>query len=149
MPTPVLETIVAHVASAIAGISTVAELTVARNRDEPVKKFPAAIVHDGDVETDESLNTDRADHKLDLAVEFWVEADSGEALGAARHVLYAEIVKAVLTDRTRGGKASDTVETGNSFDLAVKAEGGKSLAHSAVAFRVTFATRQGDPYTVA
>lgn len=142
MADPVLERVVAHFKTALAGITG---LTVERNRDEDVTRFPTAIVFDGDLQSQE-INTGRVEHRLDLDVEIWAQAASGAALGTAINDLFARVVVAAIADRTRGGIAVDTTEQGRTFRID-RGEGGKAVGLAVVAFRIDFATADGDPYT--
>ncbi len=145
MPTPVVEAVVANLITALSAITGVTGLSVARNRDEDCTSFPTIVVFDGDLQSQE-INHGRVDHTLDLDVEIWAQAADGAALGSAVNELFAKVVVAAIADRTRGGKAIDTAEQGRTFRID-RGEGGKPTALAVVAFRIVFATADGDPYT--
>lgn len=121
MTDPIRERILADLTAAASGVTKDAGYaldirTVSRSRREPYQghEYPATNIFEGPERKQAGptgLTTCFLQAVLDISV--W----DATALAVAANRAMASVVKAVLVDRTRGGLAIDTEETGNKMFL--------------------------------
>ena len=131
-----------------ARLSTIAGVTVERNRVEPVTAFPVLVMIDGG-QTPSEENSGLKLYALRVDVEGYVQAGTAAELGPALSDLYAQAVKALMADRTLGGLAID-VREGEMRDPEIdRTQGHGPFAAFSLGFVVDHLTDPNDPYQPA
>ncbi|MDX1531386.1 MAG: hypothetical protein R3362_07660 [Rhodothermales bacterium] len=146
MPLSIRETAVRALKSAIEGVAGV---TAYRGLDVALGPgdLPAAVLIEGadDADTESSFGT--VLHTLALDVEVIVDGDASEANLQALEDLRAKIVAAVTGPGSPSGET--VVEAGAAAPDVSPRTGHAPSAAVVQSFIVTYATREGDPYTVS
>ncbi|MDP6622793.1 MAG: hypothetical protein QF754_11065, partial [Alphaproteobacteria bacterium] len=128
-----------------ARLAAIPDITVERNRIEPVVAFPTLVMVDGGQTVSEE-NTGLKLYALKLDLEGYTQATTAAELGPALSDLYAKAVAALMTDRTLGGVAID-VREGELRDPEIdRTQGHGPHAAFSLAFEVDYATDPADPY---
>lgn len=146
MTTSVRETVLAAVATKLAGVSGA---TVYRNRGKEIAEsaLPALNLVDGGatvVETGHAF----ALYTMSATVEGYCKAATAALLGPAINDLHAKTLAAVMADRTLGNIAIDIREG----DLGVeidRTDGASPNGAFSLLLEIDYATIPGDPYTLA
>lgn len=143
MPTPVRESILAALKTALDGV---AGATAYRNQNIPLKQsnLPALVMFDGDQFTTHET-TGQTMHTLEVAVECYVV---GSTVGTTGNDLYANVVTAVTADVTLGGYAFDVRETGMSLAEVDEGRASIQLAMLSIEFEVDYTTTEGNPLAI-
>jgi len=145
MPTSIREQILA---AFLARLQTIANVTVERNRVEPVADFPSLLMMDGGQSVTEE-NTGLKLHALRVEVEAYVGGATAAELGPALSDLHARAVLALMADRTLGDLAID-VREGELRDPEIdRTQGHRPFAAFSLAFEIDYFTDPSDPYQPA
>ena len=145
------ERIVAAVAAQLAAIDGVTGLTVERDGVDAIEDaaLPLLMVYDRD-ETPVDMYLGEDAFELQVEIEGVAEGDTAAAAAAALGTLRGRVEAALLADITLGGLARDLRPDAEpapeplSFDQASRPT--KGFARTYV---ITYATREGDPFTFA
>jgi len=143
-----LEQILARAKTTLSAIDGV---TVQRNRRTPVTDDDVAtnalllLFKGPQAETNDFTGQDG--YQLTLLIQAAVKG-SGESAEAAANDLRAKIAAAMFADRTLNGLASD-VQPGDADDWIGIGIDSSEIEGFMLAFTVTYATKEGDPYTFA
>ena len=145
MPTSIREQILA---AFLARLQTIANVTVERNRVEPVEAFPSLLMMDGGQSVSEE-NAGVKLHALRVDIEGYVSAATAAELGPALSDLHGQIVLALMADRTLGDLAIDLRE-GELRDPEIdRTQGHRPFAAFSLAFEIDYFTDPNDPYQPA
>ena len=145
MPTSIREQILA---AFLARLQTIANVTVERNRVEPVEEFPSLLMMDGGQSVTEE-NAGVKLHALRVEVEGYVGAATAAELGPALSDLYGQTVLALMADRTLSDLAIDLRE-GELRDPEIdRTQGHRPFAAFSLAFEIDYFTDPSDPYQPA
>ena len=145
MPISIREQILA---AFLVRLKTIANVTVERNRAEPVEAFPSLLMIDGGQSVTEE-NAGIKLHALRLDVEGYVSAAKAADLGPALSDLYGQTVLALMADRTLGDLAID-VREGELRDPEIdRTQGHRPIAAFSLAFEIDYFTDPNDPYEPA
>ena len=145
MPTSIREQILT---AFLVRLQTIANVTVERNRVEPVETFPALLMIDGGQSVTEE-NAGIKLHALRVEVEGYVGAATAADLGPALSDLHGQTVLALMADRTLGDLAIDLRE-GDLGDPEIdRTQGHRPFAAFSLAFEVDYFTDPNDPYQPA
>jgi len=129
-------------------LQTMANVTVERNRVEPVDAFPSLLMMDGG----QSVTEENAGIKfyiLRVEVEGYVGAAASLLLGPALSDLHGQTVLALMADRTLGNLAIDLRE-GELRDPEIdRTQGHRPFAAFSLAFEIDYFTDPNDPYQPA
>lgn len=107
-------------------------------------RFPARHVHDGGQQRVES-EAQFSRYAMEVTVEGFVEGNGGAEAHAALNRLYADTVTRMLA--LIGGAGIEEIEEGDFRPAIAPLAASRRMAFSQD-FRVTFATRRGDPTTI-
>lgn len=144
------EQIVAAVVTRLSAIAGVANLTVERDRDLPSEDdtLPLVVVTEGD-EAPVPLFLGEDAFDLQVIVEGAATAETVALASSAVATLRAKVEQALMADFTLGGLARDLrpadEDTPQRLDFASEAPT-KGFSR---AYVITYATREGDPFTFA
>jgi len=145
MPTSIREQILT---AFLVRLQTIANVTVERNRVEPVEAFPSLVMIDGG----QSLTEENAGfklHSLRVEVEGYVSAPTAAELGPALNDLHGQTVLALMADRTLSDQAIDLHE-GEFRDPEIdRTQGHSPHAAFSLTFEVDYFTDPSDPYQPA
>jgi hypothetical protein len=145
MPTSIREQILA---AFLVRLQTIANVTVERNRVEPVEVFPSLLMIDGGQSVTEE-NAGFKFHALRVDIEGYVGAATSLQLGPALSDLHGQTVLALMADRTLGDLAIDLRE-GELRDPEIdRTQGHRPFAAFSLAFEVDYFTDPSDPYQPA
>jgi hypothetical protein len=129
-------------------LQTIANVTVERNRVEPVEAFPTLLMIDGGQSVTEE-NAGVKLHALRVEVEGYVGTTTAADLGPALSDLHGQTVLALLADRTLGDLAIDLRE-GELRDPEIdRAQGHRPFAAFSQTFEIDYFTDPNDPYQPA
>jgi hypothetical protein len=107
--------------------------------------LPAIYVFEGDertIEREHEIGEDLLMLELDVNIEIW--CSDADNLSQVANNLEADVIKAIMTDHTRGGIAMYTERTGTTpFFLENSHIGGRI-----VSFTVRYEAKENDPYNV-
>ena len=121
--------------------------TVERNRRQPVPESSSdfVILFDGPqvVLSDE---TGATRYRLTVDVEGYVRVQTDPDLGPALNALYAELVKAAVSDFSLGDLAVD-VREGDVDDVFIDPDASRPTAAFSMSFDIDYSTATGDPFT--
>jgi hypothetical protein len=143
MPTPVRESILAAIKTALDGVSGA---TAYRNIYLPLKEteLPAMVLFDGD-QTSQVHSVTQMIHNLLVEVECTVE---GTDVGATQNDIYAKVVQAVCADTTLGGYSVDVREAGMFLDEIDDSRASTVKSTFTINFEVDYLTKEGNPYQI-
>ena len=145
MPTSIREQILA---AFFVRLQTIANVTVERNRVEPVETFPVLLMIDGGQTVTEE-NAGIKLHALRVEVEGYVGAATAADLGPPLSDLHGQTVLALMADRTLGDLAIDLRE-GELRDPEIdRTQGHRPFAAFSLAFEIDYFTDPSDPYQPA
>lgn len=149
MPTPVQEQLVAAIKTALDGISAIAGLTAEREREEMVEtdEIPFLALYELEVTPQEEFAGEDG-WSLAVQIEGLAQGATRVAARQAAAELRAEVVKAVLADRTLGGLARDVLSSNELAPAQLDYKVADTVAEFAVAFDVLFATAEGNPFSL-
>jgi hypothetical protein len=129
-------------------LQTIGNVTVERNRVEPVEAFPSLLMIDGG-QTVVEENAGIKLHTLRVEVEGYVNAATAAELGPALSDLHGQTVLALMADRTLGDLAIDLRE-GELRDPEIdRTQGHRPFAAFSLAFEIDYFTDPNDPYQPA
>ena len=129
-------------------LQTIANVTVERNRVEPVEAFPFLVMIDGGQSVTEE-NAGLKLHSLRVEVEGYVSAPAAAELGPALSDLHGQTVLALMADRTLSDLAIDLHE-GEFRDPEIdRTQGHSPHAAFSLTFEVDYFTDPSDPYQPA
>jgi hypothetical protein len=132
----------------LAQLKTIANVTVERNRAEPVEAVPSLLMIDGGQSVTEE-NAGIKLHALRVDVEGYVDATISAELGAVLSDLHGQTVLALMADRTLGDLAID-VREGELRDPEIdRTQGHRPFAAFSLAFEIDYFTDPNDPYEPA
>ena len=146
MPTTYRETILVAALAKLAAIAGIAGLTVSRNRSEAIDAFPLVVLRDGGHQVaNDAMGYDFATISID--VELYVRAPSTSTnAGTLINELYGAVKTALQADRTLGGVAHDTNETGMTAPDFDGSDAYSTTAAAVVSFDVEAIVPRDDPY---
>jgi len=145
MPTSIREQILA---AFLVRLQTIGNVTVERNRVEPVEEFPSLLMMDGGQSVTEE-NAGVKLHSLRVELEGYVSAATSAELGPALSDLHGQTVLALMADRTLGDLAIDLRE-GEFRDPEIdRTQGHRPFAAFSLAFEIDYFTDPSDPYQPA
>ena len=142
--TVVREQILAAIKTALATIDGV---NVERNRMNEVGQWPYIVVRGGDMAA-EDIDSVSVEYSMQVEVEIFAQAASGEALESELNRLYGESVLALIADRTFGGLAQDTTEESLSPIMEISGNNRSTGAYLLVMV-VQFFTSPASPFVSA
>jgi hypothetical protein len=149
MTDSVREQIIAALVTALEGITGFTGLTVERDRDTEVSRFPTLVVLAGNQTADAGSGNLVTEYRMTVAVAgFTKPAASSDPATKAAHALYAAAVKAALADPTLGGLCVDITEGETQFGLD-SVEGHARLGSFETQFEILFFAATGDPAAAA
>jgi hypothetical protein len=137
------EEILADVLAAVTGIASgegyATDVRLASRDFRPISELlssqlPAVFVNAG-AESDAIFTTEEDESTLDIDIRAYVEAAAN--MSTALNALIGDIHKAVMTDRTRGTEASDTVRVGV-IDADEVSLAGKNRVGALMRYRVSY-----------
>ena len=153
-PTPVRTSIIGNLKTALAGITVAGGyLTTVRAvleglQPQGEQPSPFVLVWQPEPETYVEISSSKVERTLALEVSGVLECQEGAGSGprAEAEKLLADMEKAILADRTRGGYATDTQLTRNQvFD----AEPGLPWVQVSLGVRIKYRTNRTDPFTAS
>jgi len=145
MPISIREQILA---AFLARLQTIGNVTVERNRVEPIEVFPSLLMIDGGQSVSEE-NAGVKLHALRVDLEGYVSAATSTELGSALSDLHGQTVLALMADRTLGDLAIDLRE-GELRDPEIdRTQGHRPFAAFSLAFEIDYFTDPNDPYQPA
>jgi hypothetical protein len=146
MPTTYRETILVAALAKLSAITGIAGLVVARNRVEAVDSFPTIALRDGGHRVDnDAMGFDLAVISFD--VELYVRAPSSATNpGTILNELYGAVKSALQADRTLGGVAHDTNETGMTAPDFDASDAYSTVASAVVSFDVEAIKPRDNPF---
>lgn len=146
MPTTYRETILVAALAKLSAITGIAGLTVARNRSEAIDTFPFVVLRDGGHQVaNDAMGYDLATISID--VELYVRAPSTSVnCGTLLNELYGAVKSALQADRTLGGVAHDTNETGMTAPDIDTSDAYSTVASAVVSFDVEAIEPRDNPY---
>jgi len=145
MPISIREQILA---AFLARLQTIANVTVERNRVEPVEAFPSLLMMDGGQSVSEE-NAGVKLHALRVDIEGYISAVTAAELGPALSDLHGLAILALMADRTLGNLAIDLRE-GDLRDPEIdRTQGHRPFAAFSLAFEIDYFTDPNDPYQPA
>ena len=103
-------------------------------------ELPAAIYRDTACETEEQISA----HQHNLSIEVEVIAASGAGTAVEVRQLIADVAKAVGSDITFGGLATNTIPLG---DESASEQDEKKIGGALIHFAVSFRTKEWDHYS--
>lgn len=135
----------------VAALSAIDGVTVERNRRVPISDAEVAdkaflAPFEGD-EQDVTEYTGEDAYALPLIVQGAVKG-SGPAAATAANNLRGKVIRALFADRTLGGKCRDLVLDNNGEPIGLPVDSSEIEGFIA-AFIVSYATKEGDPFTPA
>jgi|APSaa5957512535_1039671.scaffolds.fasta_scaffold70524_3 hypothetical protein len=145
MPTSIREQILA---AFLVRLQTIANVTVERNRVEPVEVFPSLLMIDGGQSVTEE-NSGFKLHALRVELEGYVSAATAAELGPALSDLHGQTVLALMANRTLGDLAIDLREGELSDPEIDRTQGHRPFAAFSLAFEIDYFTDPSDPYQPA
>lgn len=122
-------------------------VSIERNRMVEVAEYPAIIVRGGEMDT-EFIDSHSRAHMMQLEIECFAQAASGEALEQALNQHYGEIVQALLADHTLGGVAFDVREQ-SLTPMSEMDAGNKPTGAFLLVMEVEFHTTHTNPFTAS
>ncbi len=147
MAIPIVEQIVLALQESLQTISdSVAGLTVYRNHDAALVKYPALVLYEGDLEpyTDTQL---AMRYRLNVRLEGIVNPKHYSRLGSDANQLYAQALKTIMQDITLGGLCYD-IETGVRSMEIVRVDGSDPFAYFSLPLSISFFTAPNDPFVI-
>ncbi len=145
MPTSIREQILA---AFLVRLQTIGNVTVERNRVEPVEEFPSLLMMDGGQSVTEE-NAGVKLHSLRVELEGYVSAATSAELGPALSDLHGQTVLALMADRTLGDLAID-VREGELRDPEIdRTQGHRPFAAFSLAFEIDYFADPNNPYEPA
>lgn len=143
MATPCREQVVAALAARLAGIAGIAGLVVERDRTVPLAgpELPRLVVYEGDEKLWPGFTGEDA---FDLQVDV-----EGYAASAGLAALRASADAAIFADRTLGGLARDVELASEAAPQRLEMDQAAPAKGFVRSYQITYATREGDPYTFA
>jgi hypothetical protein len=152
MTASVRQQILEAVTARMAAIASPPGITVYQERRLPVDeaKLPALVVTAGVTDDVDYAISQVARNFMGVQIEYLAAiASSDDAMAAARDTLWVAVLQAVHSDRTWGGLAVDTTESGEQEPDLARTEGVSSLSAGTVSLRIEFWTKPGDPTSLA
>ncbi len=147
MPTSVRELVnLAILAKLQALTAATPNLTVERERDQEVERYPFITFYDVGQDADDELRSILV-YRLRIDVEIHASAATGALAAAALNDLCAQVTAAMTADPGLNGSACDVREQGDVQELEMS--GSRTNKAANVSFTVEYQTRAGDPYTAA
>lgn len=122
-------------------------ITVERNRDAGVQRFPSVIVIDGSQTRDQPESTGETLYTVFPIVEGHVQVETPAELGPALSELYGRVIQVLMADRKLGGLAIDMTEEELTVDIG-RREGQRPAAAFSIDLEVKFCTAEDDPYEI-
>ena len=132
----------------VALLASLTGLTVERNRDIEVQKFPTAVVSGGEETADEELITVTQVVVMTILVEVYVRALDGSAADTALNLERARIKDKIATDPTLSGKAQHTRYRGMDEPEAVTEDVDEAHLVGALGFECEYHEKEGDSSTL-
>ena len=129
-------------------VASVPDVTVERNRDTAITKFPSIIVLDGPQEEPTYLSG-LISYVMLFQLEMYASGATGKAAGSALNALYGAVVAALTADQTLGGLVVDMTEGAfEEIEIGQAAGQGATVAGN-LQWITTYWTPVGDPFAVA
>lgn len=152
MTASVRQQILEAVTARLQAITSPPGITVYQERRLPVDegKLPALLVYAGVTDEVDYAISQVARTVMTVQIDYQAAAaTSDDAMAVARDALWVAVLQAVHTDRTWGGLAVDTTESGEQEPDLARTEGLSSISAGSVSLRIEFWTRPGDPTALA
>lgn len=156
MALTIREQVLAAMLTALEGITEltgddgVFGLKVYRNPDFEITDAYALALVDGDENASEENFQGVCDCQMEVQVEGHVrlDGDSATNIGTELNTFYGKVEKALLADRTLGGKAINILKTGCIIDVNM-GTGQTPQGAFAAQYLVHYWHRSGDPFTAS